>query len=74
MAQSMQFRALTPDQIKQLEAHGCTAADWSKVQVTDKFQAKFCAQAHFSGEVRLADNSGKVKAAFRFFIFCGAYS
>jgi len=47
------YRALTPDQIDLLLAHGCTAEDWTQVQVADGFLAEYMEDAHFSGEVKL---------------------
>jgi hypothetical protein len=47
------WRALTPAQIKQMTAQGCTCGDWSKVQVVDGFNAERVKTTHFSGDVRL---------------------
>lgn len=63
MAQTLQFRALTADEIKKLEANGCRAANWAQVQVAGQFQPARVVGASFAGEVRLAGNSGTVKTA-----------
>ncbi|MGA2091901.1 MAG: DUF4954 family protein, partial [Sedimentisphaerales bacterium] len=47
------WRVLTPAEIKQLTAQGCTCGDWSKVQVADGFNAERVKTTHFSGDVRL---------------------
>ena len=46
-------RALTSDEIKILEQQGCTADQWSNVNVSEKFQPHHIRQVQFSGKVTL---------------------
>ena len=47
------YRALQQDELKVLQANGCTAADWSAIEVTDGFNAEWVRRVHFSGQVRM---------------------
>lgn len=50
---TMKHRNLYPDEIRQLEAAGCTAESWSHVMVADGFSASSCKDVRFSGHVTL---------------------
>lgn len=47
------YRRLLPEQIRQLEMQGCSAADWSTVLVDRDTDLKYIRESRFSGEVRL---------------------
>ena len=49
----MSFRKLTNEEIAQLEAQGCTAKEWSAIEVAPDFDAQYVQDAHFSGRIRL---------------------
>ena len=49
----MNYRSLTAQEIAQLEAQGCTAKDWSEIEVAEGFDAAYVQHAHFSGHNRL---------------------
>lgn len=46
-------RALSLDEIQQLERQGCTADSWNSVTVGDNFSPLNITEVHFSGQVRL---------------------
>lgn len=47
------YRALTSEEIKRLEAQACTATDWNEVQVAEGFTPEYIHHTRFSGKVRL---------------------
>lgn len=47
------YRSLRPEEIVQLEAQACTAADWSEVWVAEAFTPDHVCHARFSGKVYL---------------------
>src|SRR5207248_1570023 len=47
------LRALTPDEVAQLEANGNTADDWGRVRVVDGFDPGRVRCCSFAGEVQL---------------------
>ena len=47
------YRKLTSDEISQLEAQMCTAADWNDIEVAEDFQARYVRHARFSGNIRI---------------------
>ena len=49
----MNYRSLTSEEIAQLKAQGCSAKDWSTVEVAEAFDAQYVRDAHFSGRIRL---------------------
>ncbi len=49
----MKYRQLTIEEREQLQHQGCTAADWTKVEVVDGFKPEYVQNVAFSGEVRL---------------------
>jgi hypothetical protein len=48
-----QYRALRENEIEVLTAQGCTALNWSQIQVVDGFNPAFVHNVHFSGNIRL---------------------
>ncbi len=47
------YRKLTNEEVSSLQANGCTASDWSKVEVSDGFSPSAVQFVRFSGSVRL---------------------
>ena len=57
------YRALTPEEIKRLEAQACTATDWNEVQVAEGFTPEYIHHTRFSGKVRLGVFEGEFRLA-----------
>jgi len=57
------YHSLTDKQVSILIKHGCTAEDWSKILVTDEFDAYLVSYSVFSGSVRIGALSGEVTDA-----------
>ena len=51
------FQPLTNQQVDILQANGCSAQNWDKVLVSEKFSPEFVHQARFEGDVSLGDFS-----------------
>lgn len=49
----MNCRSLTPQEIAQLEAQGCSATNWADILVASDFEPKYVQNAHFSGKNQL---------------------
>ena len=49
----MNYRNLKEEEIRTLINQGCTAVDWTAVEVKDEFSPEHVNHAHFSGKVRL---------------------
>ncbi|MBR4840233.1 MAG: DUF4954 family protein [Paludibacteraceae bacterium] len=47
------YKKLTSDDIKTLEKNNCYCEDWSKIEVTDKFNPERVRNTTFSGEVKI---------------------
>jgi len=62
MSEERNYHALREDQIKTLIEQGCSALDWSKVQVEDGFNPLRVRNTHFSGRVRIGRLAGNVKS------------
>jgi len=56
------FRSLTADEVETITAQGCTADDWSAVEVADGFLADRVRRVHFAGRVKVGDLSGEVRS------------
>ncbi|MCU4155964.1 DUF4954 family protein [Carboxylicivirga sp. A043] len=56
------YRVLTPDEIKVLEARHCICANWSKISVDKDFEAESLRNVSLSGEIKL----GTFKRTFTF--------
>ena len=57
------YRALTSEEIKRLEAQACTATDWNEVQVAEGFTPEYIHHTRFSGKVRLGVFEGEFRLA-----------
>ena len=49
----MEYRHLSQAEIAQLEMQGCTAEDWTTIQVHPQINVKYVRQVRFSGECRI---------------------
>ena len=47
------YRKLNEQEIEQLKAQMCTAADWNQVEVAEDFSADHVRSARFSGKVKI---------------------
>jgi len=54
------YQPLTSEQIDLLRTAGCTATDWSLVQVVHDFNPEHVARVQFAGEIRLGNCEGQV--------------
>ena len=52
------YRPLTPAEITALEQNGCSAQEWSRVQVKDGFRPQALERVRFSGDIRLGRFEG----------------
>ncbi|MDE7128097.1 MAG: DUF4954 family protein, partial [Bacteroidales bacterium] len=57
------YRNLTADEIVQLKAQMCTAADWAQIEVAEGFDADYVHYARFSGFVRIGTFSKEFELA-----------
>ena len=53
MTESKEYRPLRVPEIEALQSQGCSAENWSQVQVVEGFDPAFVREVHFSGMVRL---------------------
>lgn len=49
------YRPLTTSEVEALEQQGCTADDWSNVQVAERFNTNYVANVQFSGSVLIGN-------------------
>ncbi len=56
----MEYRSFTPQEIEQLELQGCTAENWSQIEVHPDINIKYLRWVRFSGHCQL----GKFEKAF----------
>ncbi|MBQ6432906.1 MAG: DUF4954 family protein [Bacteroidaceae bacterium] len=47
------MRKLTPQEIQQLEAQGCTSDEWQRVSIDDAASLKYIRHARFSGDISI---------------------
>ena len=47
------FRKLTEGEVRTLEAHLCTAADWDMIEVSEDFSPEYVRNTRFSGRIRM---------------------
>ncbi|MDD2285377.1 MAG: DUF4954 family protein [Paludibacter sp.] len=47
------YRQLTEKEIAALTIYGCTAENWKRVTVAEKFKPDYISNVHFSGEIKL---------------------
>jgi hypothetical protein len=68
------YQSLTQNQIKTLEANGCTAEDWNRILVADGFDPSFVRNTELLGQVRIGNLTGKVKSVHGLEKPCGIYN
>ena len=68
------FRSLTIGEIKQLEANGCTAEEWSNIVVGEDFNPDYVHRVAFYGDVQLGVYAKKVEVSKGFFKHSGIYN
>ena len=61
-----EYRALTEEEIGILEEQGCTADDWTSVDVTEEFRPNYLHGVEFHGEVKLGCFDKTVEVGFGF--------
>jgi hypothetical protein len=66
-------RSLREEEIRQLQAQGCTAEDWRAVRVADPFAAERVAHVDFVGAVSIGSLAGEVQRAGGAAKPCGIY-
>lgn len=49
----MEYRALTQEEQQQLTAQGCTAKQWTDIEVKDGFDPQYVRDVQFSGRIRM---------------------
>jgi len=59
----MNHRPLTPQEIEILEKNNCWSADWTRVQVSDKFRPNFFHRVMFYGDIRLGATEREVEVS-----------
>ena len=52
----MNFRNLTSEELNHLKNNGCTAEDWNKIKVAERFNSKLVRNVNFGGEVFIGEN------------------
>ena len=57
----MGFRHLTAEEICILDAQNCFCEDWKKISVSEDFNAKFCRNVQFSGNVKIGKTGVKLE-------------
>ena len=65
------MRPLTSQEINILLANGCAAEDWSRVEVSDPFDASRVSRVNFYGTVRMGSNEGEIEVVEGFAKPCG---
>jgi hypothetical protein len=74
MGNTTDYQALTPDQIKALQAQGCTAQDWTGVTVAAGFDAACVRNTDFMGKIRIGTLTGTLDTAQGLSKPCGLYN
>lgn len=52
----MNYRNLTNEELNHLKNNGCTAEDWNKIKVAERFNSKLVRNVNFDGEVFIGEN------------------
>jgi len=68
------FRCLTSAEIAQMEEQGCSAHDWSQVEVAEEFDARYVHHTRFSGHNRLGVFSKEIELPGGLMIHSGIYN
>jgi len=70
----MAFRKLTAQEIAQLEAQGCSARNWTDVEVAEAFDAKYVRNTSFSGHNTLGVFGREIELPGGLMIHSGIYN
>lgn len=73
MADRLNYRILSQEQVKMLQQQGCTAESWQKVFVTDGFDVSRIRNVQFSGRVEIGATAGSIKDTSDIEKPCGIY-
>ena len=68
------YRALTAQEIAQLESQGCKAYNWADVEVVENFDARYVRHANFSGHNKLGVFSREIELPGGLKIHSGIYN
>lgn len=68
------YRSLTVDEIERLESQGCTAEDWTRVNVAEEFDPKYVTNVEFHGDVYLGVFTKQLEVGEGFFRHSGLRS
>ena len=74
MKKYQEYRILSAQEIEILQKRGCTSSDWSKLLVSPNFISENIRDVHFSGVVRIGDNSGTIEFSGGIIQNCGIYN
>ena len=70
----MNYRSLTDTEIAQLEAQGCEAKDWAKLEVAEAFNPLYVRNTNFSGHNRLGVFGKEIELPGGLTIHSGIYN
>ena len=59
----MAYRNLTDPEIKALQANGCWAEDWTRIEVSEDFMPNFFHRVMFYGDIRLGTFTNNVEVS-----------
>lgn len=65
------YRSLTVEEIDRLEQHGCTAEDWTRVNVAEDFSPEYIYEVAFCGDIYLGVFDKTLEVAKGFFRHTG---
>jgi len=68
------MRELTDEEINQLEDNGCTAEDWTAVQVDEDFRPAYVRNTHFFGDIEIGALDNNIEVAPGFMLHSGIYN
>lgn len=63
MVDTATYRPLHDEEIQTMQQQGCSAEDWSLIQVADNFQPERVRRSQFSGDVRIGSLAGTVETS-----------
>lgn len=63
MVDTAAYRPLRDEEIQTMQEQGCSAEDWSQIQVVDDFQPERVRRSHLAGDVRIGSLAGSVEAS-----------
>jgi hypothetical protein len=74
LKKNQQYRSLSVGEIETLKKQSCSSASWDQILVSNSFIAQNVVNVHFSGNVRIGDNSGTVEFSGGVTRDCGIYN